>query len=457
MVEGVAEREGKKQLTSGDRKALYFMVWSEVSKSGHTHGLFKKVSENFRVAPRQASRVYHSIRKKVVAYLDTLDASANTNTILLPDHLFNDGNDRRGAKKKWCRTKVAEDVKKIPLKDRNNVQVLAAHLNIPKSTVHRMKKHERIIKSYRSHIKPKLTEENAEWRLDYAWSKVSVDQFYHLRGPMVYDKMYNEIHVDEKWFYLIKEGQRYYLAWDEEIPYMTQQSKQSIPKVMFLCALARPRYVGRTFFDGKIGIWPIGYTKPAERGSRNRPKGTLEWHSVKVTRNEYRNLMINDVLPAILEKWPTCVYTGPPITIQQDGAKPHFIVTRDGECMDKEWNETIAQYALEGQVNIITQPANSPDVNVNDLGFFNSLQSYYWRTNPKNAMDLIAMVEKVFKEYPPKKLNRIWLSYLMNLNEIIKHNGGNKYKTPHMNKAKLEREGRLPVTIPVYIEGEEEE
>ena len=453
MVEVVAERERKPQLTSGDRKALYFMVWSEVSKSGNTHGLFKKVSENFCVAPRQASRVYHQIRKKVIAYQESIGNT--TNTVLLPDELFTDRNCNRGAKKKWDRQQVADDIKKIPLCERGVLRNLSAKLNVPYATLYHMKKVEGILKPYSSYIKPKLTERNIEWRLEYVWSKVDADHFYTLRGDLMYQKMYNDIHVDEKWFYLIKEGRKFYLAYDEEKPYISQQSKGSVPKVMFLCALARPRYVGRTFFDGKIGIWPIGYMKPAERTSANRPAGTLEWCSVKVDRKEYRDMMIGKVLPAIIDKWPTCVFTGPPITIQQDGAKPHFIVV-DDVCMDEEWNAALVEYGLEGQINVITQPANSPDVNMNDLGFFNSLQSYYWKTSPKNPSELIAMVEQVFKEYPPKKLNRIWLSYLMNMNMILKHEGGNKYKTPHMNKEKLERQGRLPITIPIYT-GEEEE
>ena len=118
---------------------------------------------------------------------------------------------------------------------------------------------------------------------------------------------------------------------------------------------------------------------------------------------------------------------------------------------------TLEDYGLENQIKVITQPANSPDLNVNDLGFFNSLQSYYWQTNPKNATDLIAMVEEVFNDYPPVKINRIWLSYLMNLNMVMKHHGSNKYKTPHMNKAKLERGNRLPLTIPVYLLKEKED
>ena len=67
-------------------------------------------------------------------------------------------------------------------------------------------------------------------------------------------------------------------------------------------------------------------------------------------------------------------------------------------------------------------------------------------------MQLIAMAKKDFTNYPSDKLNKIWLSYLINLNEVTKHPSDNKYKTPHMNKRKLERKGRLLLTFPVFIE-----
>jgi hypothetical protein len=54
----------------------------------------------------------------------------------------------------------------------------------------------------------------------------------------------------------------------------------------------------------------------------------------------------------------------------------------------------------------------------------------------------------------PQKINRIWLTYQTCLNEIIKQHGGNDYKIPHMDKEKLEREGRLPKNISVCMEGE---
>jgi hypothetical protein len=35
------------------------------------------------------------------------------------------------------------------------------------------------------------------------------------------------------------------------------------------------------------------------------------------------------------------------------------------------------------------------------------------------------------------------------MNETLKFNGGNEYKLPHMNKDKLEKEGRLPTVLMV--------
>ena len=59
MVEVVVEREKKKQLTLTDRTSLYFMVWSEVIKSGHTHGLSRaKASQSgLPTNPEEGCRV----------------------------------------------------------------------------------------------------------------------------------------------------------------------------------------------------------------------------------------------------------------------------------------------------------------------------------------------------------------------------------------------------------------
>jgi hypothetical protein len=71
--------------------------------------------------------------------------------------------------------------------------------------------------------------------------------------------MENIIHIDEKWFNATKKDKTYYLHPLEPEPYRTVQNKNAIEKVMFLSAVARPRFddEGNCTFDGKIGIWPF--------------------------------------------------------------------------------------------------------------------------------------------------------------------------------------------------------
>ena len=105
---------------------------------------------------------------------------------------------------------------------------------------------------------------------------------------------YNEVHIDEKWFYLTKEKRKYILAPGEQAPNRTVQHKSHITKVMFLSAIARPRKdtVANQMWDGKLGIWPIGEWKPAVNNSVNRPAGTMEWHDISVTKDVYRHFLL---------------------------------------------------------------------------------------------------------------------------------------------------------------------
>lgn len=59
-------------------------------------------------------------------------------------------------------------------------------------------------------------------------------------------------------------------------------------------------------------------------------------------------------------------------------------------------------------------------------------------------------VQDAFNEYDPKKLNHTWVQLQYVMVEILKQKGGNKYKTPHAGKNRLERLGILPtdITIP---------
>mgnify|MGYP003702427029 CR=1 FL=1 len=56
---------------------------------------------------------------------------------------------------------------------------------------------------------------------------------------------------------MTKRKKTYYLLPEEEDPLRTVQNKNSIGKVMFLTAIARPRFdeEGNVTFSGKIGTW----------------------------------------------------------------------------------------------------------------------------------------------------------------------------------------------------------
>ena len=77
---------------------------------------------------------------------------------------------------------------------------------------------------------------------------------------------------------------------------------------------------------------------------------------------------------------------------------------------------------------------------INDLGFFHALQSAYEAFSPRNAEEIIHYVQRAYQEYLRKKINRIWLSLIMVMNEIIDCHGQNDYVLPHMNKDRLARE-----------------
>ena len=135
-------------------------------------------------------------------------------------------------------------------------------------------------------------------------------------------------------------------------------------KVMFLCAVACPRFnpSANSWWDGKLGIWPIGDWEPAKCKSKNRLKGTLVWKNKTVTKEVYQELLISTLLPAIMEKWPQTDRLPRKIFIQQDGAKSH--ICED----DNKFNDTLTEQDINAE--LYTQAVNSPDVNLLNLGFF---------------------------------------------------------------------------------------
>ena len=271
---------------------------------------------------------------------------------------------------------VKEGVKDVLLQKRHSQRKLVMLMGVSKTTMHHWIVGSTICVHCNS-LKPVLTEENKVARLLMA---------LHFRDPVdptKYHDMLDHIHLDEKWFFLTWEKERYLLLLEEKNPKRCIKHKSHITKVMFLCAIACPRFnpSANSWWDGKLGIWPIGDWELAKHKSKNRLRGTLVWKKV-VTKEVYRELLISKLLLAILEKWPQTDRLSRKIYIQQDSAKSHI-----GED-NKEFKDALAEQDINAE--LYTQVANSPDVNLLNLGFFQAIQSFN-NVAPKNEEELILM------------------------------------------------------------------
>lgn len=103
-------------------------------------------------------------------------------------------------------------------------------------------------------------------------------------------------------------------------------------------------------------------------------------------------------------------------------------------------------------MKLVQQPPNSPDTNINDLGFFNAIQSLQHRRVCRTVDDLVKAVQDAFHDLPPMTINKVFLTLQGCLTEIMKVKGHNNYKIPHMCKDRLIREGTLPVSLTIPMD-----
>ena len=101
---------------------------------------------------------------------------------------------------------------------------------------------------------------------------------------------------------------------------------------------------------------------------KNSSKAILVLKNKTVIKDVYRELLISQLILAILEKWLRRDRMSRTIYIQQDGATNH--IHED----DKEFNNALMEQDINTKPYM--QTLNSPDVNLLDLGFFRAIQSF---------------------------------------------------------------------------------
>jgi hypothetical protein len=401
-------------------------------------GALTRAAKTFNVSKNVVSRIW-----------STAKSNHNNQSVLA----YRASPKKKGRKKylhlKYNRDEVEEEIKKLPPKDRKTIRSMSSALGIPTTTIHRMYRDDNIVRKINNKLKPYLNDNNKLMRLLYAFEQI---KGVRINDKLFFDDYYNEVHVDEKWFYITEREQHLYITNNEVAPHRTVVNKQHIIKIMFLCAVARPRFdeAGNCTFDGKIGMWPFVDRIPAARTSINRERGTLETKCINVTATTYYNYFTTKLVPAIKQFFPRQHNNNMPINIQHDNAPSHF--SND----NGRW-KAFAADQVNWQFKIKEQPANSPDCNVLDLGFFASIQSIQWQSEPATTIDgLIVSVMTAWQQYNPRTLECVWITHQACLNEVIACYGDNTYQLPHLGKHNLrDANGNLPSSIDVSDEAEE--
>ena len=114
---------------------------------------------------------------------------------------------------KYSHTEFRQGLKEIPRRCRKTYRSTAKAMGVSLNTVQRMLLQKDVCRIHTSSLKPTLTEENKMSRMELALS------FIDKNNTSKFENMEDLLHIDEKWFYLTKDGQRFIIAADEEEPY----------------------------------------------------------------------------------------------------------------------------------------------------------------------------------------------------------------------------------------------
>lgn len=408
-----------KQLSNEQRNGILQHLLQLKKGNKLPKGAINETATVFDVSRLTVSKIWREAQKQYQSGLLSADVSSKKR-----------GN--CGRKRKDYSTNIS-NIKNVPLNSRSTIRSLSSATQIPSTTLFRIFKEGEQIRRVSASLKPVLTDENKKQRLRFCLSNIKPNNMF--------EDFYDHVHIDEKWFYLTQDKRTFYLLHDEEPPLRACKSKRFITKVMFMAAVARPRYDNsrKQYFNGKIGLWPFVYQEPAKRNSKNRPKGTLETKPIEsVNAKEVEKMLVEKVLPSIREKFPVSSKKLP-IFIQQDNAKPHSYTNNEdfvSECSKDGWD-----------IRVKAQPPNSPDFNVLDLGFFNSIQSLQHQSTPKTIDELIDCVITAFNSLNLEKLDNVFLTLQKCMESAMLASGGNNYKIQHMSKDKLRRNDRLPISV----------
>jgi hypothetical protein len=423
----------RRQYPAVFKQSIWDALQAAKEEDKYPIGTMAALSKQFNVH----RRVIQGVRDKGEAGLE--DGNIN----------FSDKRRDNGRVLKHDPVELKRRLRQLPLESRGTNRDSAHGIGIPTTTFWEYKTKHKIFRTVTATMRPKLTAEHKQARIDFARAKIS--PVLGEGGRQFYDGQFDTIHIDEKNFHVDKKTRRVFVGDDEPAPNRSCRNINFIQKVMFLAAVARPwRHEVRTlenendwFWDGKVGMYPLVEERFARRGDvrTGLQRGDRILTPVNIDAAYFESIIIEKLLPDIALKCPATMIQKR-IKIQLDNATPHIVNQR-------RFYDKCDEIGIDAV--LVYQPAQSPDFNINDLSFFAAIQSLYYKVpGVNNVIACCNAVQASFEAFDPNKLNRAFLSLFMNYNMVLQNQGSNQYRIPHMGKERLEREGILPTTIEVH-------
>jgi len=424
-----------KDHTAGSRLVLLLAVYDHVVDGAPVHGTYQDVADRFDVERSTISKLWKAHGEYVIA----ASADGPIEIDALVDRLHPKRAGHSGRKAPDVES-IQATVAALPVESRTTYRSAAHHAGLSRSTLHRYTQRG-YLNNVTASIKPALTEAHKVARVGFCLKHIN--QFYNPNADVLsatFASFDDIIHLDEKIFRVMKTRTRYILAPMEKKPHLPAQSKRYVGQVMFLAAVAKPRWLDdeQRWFDGKLGLWPFLEMVPAQRSSKNRPRGTPVPTAVSVTATTFMAMLNDKLRPAIEAKWPRrqC----PRVQVQQDNAPAHGA--------PGHW------FSAPGlSVELVCQPAQSPDLNVLDLGYFTAIQALQQQKKTQSPQELVSAVEMSFLELRRETLENVFYTWAACMEQVLLHAGGNDYKISHSKKGKIRNStGALPSVVHCSME-----
>ena len=190
-------------------------------------------------------------------------------------------------------------------------------------------------------------------------------------------------------------------------------NKTHPPSIMVGCAIVRLSYL--THNKGTLILFRFAHKAFAIRKSKHHEKGDLIWRDDTVRWSNFRSCMTSKVIPQIRR---TFVPEVNKVTIQLDNAPAHGV--KKLSILEQEVNKG---HALK--IHFAPQPAKSPDLNMNDLGFFRALKRKVAAVNKGvvNSDTLFNIVHNGFLGFKTDTIEKLAQTKKNVVQEVIKANG----------------------------------